>query len=103
MLKPTTHSPAYCISAHRSSEGEPVPDELVAAALQGWALLATAVAPQWLASTAVSTYLPTLRDLLESSSMEVRTAAGEAAALLREAVDDVTRIQVNVLLFQGSL
>jgi Interferon-related developmental regulator (IFRD) len=80
---------------HRTSEGEPAPDELVAAALQGWALLATAAAPHWLATTAVSAYLPILRDLLESNSMDVRTGAGETAALLREAVDEVARLQVT--------
>jgi Interferon-related developmental regulator (IFRD) len=83
------------IYALRTSEGEPAPDELVAAALQGWALLATAAAPQWLATTAVSAYLPILIDLLESNSMDVRTGAGETAALLREAVDEVARLQVT--------
>jgi hypothetical protein len=39
----------------------------------------------------------TLRALLVSCSLDVRTGAGEPAALLREAVDEVTRLQVTYI------
>ncbi|CAM9268742.1 unnamed protein product [Chrysoparadoxa australica] len=69
----------------RRSEGNPVSDDLCAAALQGWGLLATTISKRWLAGGGTDKMLPLLHACMGCDSMEVRMAAGENLALLQEA------------------
>ncbi|CAM9153053.1 unnamed protein product, partial [Sphacelaria rigidula] len=68
----------------RTSDGLDVPDELVAAALSGWGLLATTVSRAWVATRMTIQHLKLFRDLLGSNDMDVRIEAGENLALLYE-------------------
>lgn len=61
-----------------------VPDELVAAALSGWGLLATTVPRAWVATRMTVQHLKVFRDLLGGSDIDVRMEAGENLALLHE-------------------
>ncbi|KAG5182385.1 interferon-related developmental regulator-domain-containing protein [Tribonema minus] len=80
----------------RTSEGTEVTDDVAAAALRGWCLLATAGPREWLGGPALEALLPAVRDLLAGgASLDVREAAGEAAALMREAADALRAAQAE--------
>ncbi|CAM9421954.1 unnamed protein product [Phaeothamnion confervicola] len=68
----------------RDSDGLPVPDELCAAALEGWGLIVSAAAPGSVARVARRRQLPALVECLRCPRSTVRVAAGENLALLHE-------------------
>ena len=64
--------------------GVEVTDKVCAAALSGWGLLATTVSRSFVATHMTRKHLRVLRELLDSSDMDVRMEAGENLALLHE-------------------
>eukprot|EP00904_Undaria_pinnatifida_P010094 jgi/Undpi1/6214/HiC_scaffold_20.g08698.m1 len=68
----------------RTSDGLEVTDDVCAAALSGWGLLATTVSRSWVATRMTKQHLRVFRELLGSSDMDVRIEAGENLALLHE-------------------
>eukprot|EP00244_Chara_vulgaris_P010413 TRINITY_DN4791_c0_g1_i3.p1 TRINITY_DN4791_c0_g1~~TRINITY_DN4791_c0_g1_i3.p1 ORF type:complete len:459 (+),score=80.70 TRINITY_DN4791_c0_g1_i3:709-2085(+) len=70
--------------------GAPCPP-LQASALSGWSLLLSTLVPRKIASDYLERALPVLSALLNNENLAIRTAAGEAIALLYETTSSLNR------------